>query len=98
MLLVNRVKKRLRVLTKTHDGFVIAEEDLVLRGPGDFFGTKQSGLPIFQVADLIRDSELLTLARKEVKNILDEDPELLRSEHLLLAKEMNLRQPKFQSP
>ena len=90
-------KKRLRILTKTTDGFIIAEEDLALRGPGNFFGTKQSGLPFFQVADLIRDSELLTTAQKEAKNLLEEDSDLSQTEHRLLVEEMNLRQKRFQS-
>ncbi|MBI3999950.1 MAG: ATP-dependent DNA helicase RecG [Candidatus Omnitrophica bacterium] len=89
-------KKRLRILTKTQDGFSIAEEDLLIRGPGEFFGTKQSGLPLFRIADLIRDSALLTLARKEAKKIVDEDPDLVRPEHQRLIEEMNLRRSWFQ--
>jgi len=90
-------RKRLRILTKTNDGFAIAEEDLVLRGPGDFFGTKQSGLPFFQLADLLRDAELLTLAREEVRNLLENDPDFSKPEQHLLTEEMNLRRKRFQS-
>ena len=90
-------KKRLRILTKTQDGFVIAEEDLILRGPGDFFGTKQSGIPFFQVGDLLRDSALLMTARKEAMKVLAQDPELSTSEHHLLAQEIKLRRAHFQS-
>src|SRR3989338_8167430 len=90
-------KKRLRILTKTQDGFAIAEEDLLIRGPGEFFGTKQSGFPLFRIADLIRDSDLLVLARKEAEKILDQDPDLSKPEHQRLVEEMNLRQSWFQS-
>ena len=89
-------KKRLRVLTKTTDGFEIAEADLKLRGPGEFLGTKQSGLPAFQLADLIRDTALLVLARKEAKAVLDDDPELLKPELQLLKNEMSLMKARFQ--
>lgn len=66
-------KRRLRVLTKTHDGFVIAEEDLRLRGPGEFFGVRQSGEPYFRVADLEKDAPLLLVARETALNILKGD-------------------------
>ncbi|MBI4358887.1 MAG: ATP-dependent DNA helicase RecG [Candidatus Omnitrophica bacterium] len=89
--------KRLEILTKTDDGFVIAEEDLILRGPGDFFGTKQSGFPFFQSADLIRDAEMLTVARNEAKHLLDQDPSLVASDHQRLVEEMNYRRVKFQT-
>ena len=57
--------QRLRVLEGTTDGFAIAEADLQLRGPGDFLGTRQAGLPPFRVANLLRDTELLRAARDE---------------------------------
>lgn len=57
------VKNRLNIMTKTNDGFVISQKDLEIRGPGEFLGTRQSGLPDFKLADLINDSDLLTLAR-----------------------------------
>jgi ATP-dependent DNA helicase RecG len=53
------------VMVETEDGFVIAERDLEIRGPGDFFGTRQSGLPAFRVANLVRDRALLERAREE---------------------------------
>jgi ATP-dependent DNA helicase RecG len=58
-------RERLRALTETTDGFEIAERDLQLRGPGDFFGTRQAGVPTFRSIDLVRDRELLDLARQE---------------------------------
>ncbi len=63
-------KKRLRILTKSQDGFLIAEEDLKLRGPGDFWGTRQSGEPLFKVANPITDEAVLVQARKEAREIV----------------------------
>lgn len=88
-------KKRLEILTQTNDGFSIAEHDLILRGPGDFFGTRQSGIPAFQVADLIQDHELLILARQEAKALLNKDPVLARLEHQALKEELELRRRQF---
>ena len=70
------VSERLRIMEKSDDGFEIAEEDLRLRGPGEFLGTRQSGLPGFRVGHIIRDAELLTAARNEALDILEKDPEL----------------------
>lgn len=64
-------KKRLRIMTRTQDGFEIAEEDLKLRGPGDFWGTRQSGEPLFRLADPARDQPLLTEARGAARRIVD---------------------------
>jgi ATP-dependent DNA helicase RecG len=81
-LLVNRGAKvgpaaeRLRVMEQQTDGFKIAEADLALRGPGEFLGTKQSGLADFRLASLVRDVHLLTDARAEAHAWLDRDPEL----------------------
>jgi len=69
-------KRRLDVMIRTGDGFRIAEEDLEIRGPGEFFGTKQSGLPDLKVANLIRDVKLLESARKEAFFLIELDPEL----------------------
>ena len=65
------VKSRLNIMTKTNDGFIISQKDLELRGPGEFLGTRQSGLPDFKLADLINDSEILTLARDEAINFVE---------------------------
>ncbi len=68
--------KRLEVLCGTDDGFKIAEEDLRIRGPGEFFGTRQHGLPELKVADLAEDFELLRMARRDAFEIVDADPGL----------------------
>ena len=65
-------RERLKALTDTTDGFVIAERDLALRGPGDFFGTRQSGMPTLRVGDLLRDHELMEEARREAVVTLDD--------------------------
>ena len=69
-------RQRLKVMTKTSDGFKIAEEDLRLRGPGDFFGQRQHGLPGLKVADLGCDTKLLQEAQSAAESLLAEDPEL----------------------
>ncbi|MFQ5792667.1 MAG: ATP-dependent DNA helicase RecG, partial [Acidobacteriota bacterium] len=63
--LTPEAEKRLQAMAETNDGFEIAERDLEIRGPGDYFGTRQSGLPLFRVADVVRDAELLDLAKRE---------------------------------
>lgn len=79
-------KKRLRVLTKSNDGFKIAEEDLRLRGPGDFLGTRQSGAPLFRIANLIEDAPILARARRAAGDILEMDPYLRREENNRLTE------------
>ena len=74
-------KVRLRAMEKTTDGFRIAEEDLELRGPGEFFGIRQSGLPDFRVAHILRDTPILIEARKEAFRLVQEDPELVQPSH-----------------
>ncbi len=74
-------KVRLRAMEKTTDGFQIAEEDLKLRGPGEFFGIRQSGLPDFRVAYIIRHTPILIEARKEAFRLVQEDPELSQPSH-----------------
>ncbi|HXX57662.1 MAG TPA: ATP-dependent DNA helicase RecG [Thermodesulfovibrionales bacterium] len=72
-------RKRLAIMVRSGDGFRIAEEDLAIRGPGEFFGTKQSGMPDLKTADIIRDVRLLEMARKEAFRLVDDDPELRKS-------------------
>jgi len=74
-------KARLKAMERTTDGFEIAEEDLTLRGPGEFFGIRQSGLPDFRVAHLVRDTPILAEARKEAFRLIQEDPELMEPRH-----------------
>ena len=69
-------RARLRILRETDDGFLIAEEDLRLRGAGDLLGTQQSGLPVFRIADLVAHADLLAVARDDARLILTRDPEL----------------------
>jgi ATP-dependent DNA helicase RecG len=69
--LSDEARERLRAITDTTDGFEIAERDLLLRGPGDFFGTRQAGIPTFRSIDLLRDRDLLDLARLEAAAWLD---------------------------
>jgi ATP-dependent DNA helicase RecG len=72
---------RLRVFLDTEDGFEIAREDLRLRGMGDLFGERQSGVPTFRVADPLRDEELSEVAREGAERLLAEDPDLKRPAH-----------------
>jgi len=69
--LTEQGRARLKALTETNDGFEIAERDLELRGPGDFFGTRQSGMPTLRVGDLVRDHQLMEAARREAVAALD---------------------------
>jgi ATP-dependent DNA helicase RecG len=80
-------KERLSALERIHDGFQLAEVDLELRGPGDFFGTRQSGLPSLRMAH-ITDRELLDLARSEATRLIEEDPELSSPDHLAIAAQV----------
>jgi len=84
-------RARLRAMTRTSDGFVLAEEDLRLRGPGEFHGTRQSGLPEFKIADLLRDWKALEIAREEAQALVKKDPYFENAESRALLEEMNLR-------
>lgn len=81
-------QKRLEILNQSNDGFFIASEDLKLRGPGDFFGIRQSGELAFQLADIYQDADMLKAASDAVREILEADPDLLQEEHLRLHDEM----------
>ena len=65
-------RARLKIMEETNDGFVIAEKDLEIRGPGEVMGTRQSGIPAFRLANLVRDQQILELARREAKYMLEE--------------------------
>ncbi len=81
-------KQRLSALVEIHDGFQLAEVDLELRGPGDFFGTRQSGLPNLRMAH-ITDRELLEMARNEAARLIEEDPELKAPDHAAIAAQVS---------
>jgi ATP-dependent DNA helicase RecG len=70
----------------TNDGFKIAEEDLAIRGPGEFLGIRQSGLPDFRVASIVRDARILNEAKADAFEVIEDDPKLLKSEHATLKK------------
>ena len=80
------VKARLSILCKTNDGFRISEEDLRLRGPGDFFGSRQHGLPATHIADLGGDVEVLQRAQGEANRLLESDPQMLAPENAALRE------------
>ncbi|MBL8066149.1 MAG: ATP-dependent DNA helicase RecG [Chthonomonadaceae bacterium] len=82
----SEAQQRLQILAQSHDGFVIAEEDLKLRGPGDLIGTQQHGLPDLRVADLVRDLTLAEQARKSAQTLLEKDPGLSLPDHALIKK------------
>jgi ATP-dependent DNA helicase RecG len=75
-MFAEEARERLTVFARTTDGFRIAEEDLRQRGPGEFFGTRQSGLPDLRAANIIRDADLLEQARSEAFELLQRDPQL----------------------
>ena len=82
------VQKRLKFLCSTSDGFAVAQYDLETRGPGDFFGSRQHGLPTLQIADLMNDTRTLHAVQSEAVALLAEDPLLERPEHALLARQV----------
>ncbi len=81
---VSQARGRLQVLLETTDGFAIAERDLLMRGPGEFYGTRQHGLPDFRLARLTRDVKLMEEAREAASWLVEQDPALARPEHSAL--------------
>jgi len=81
-------QERLKAIEEISDGFLLAEKDLELRGPGEFFGTRQSGLPDLKMAKL-SDTQLLEIARREAKILFEADPGLKSAEHQAIARELN---------
>ena len=75
-MFAEEARERLTTFARTTDGFRIAEEDLRQRGPGEFFGTRQSGLPDLRAANIIRDADLLEQAREEAFELIQRDPQL----------------------
>ena len=82
-------KTRMETMVKTNDGFEISEVDLKLRGPGDIIGTQQSGMLDLKIADLVRDGQILQLARNAANVLLSEDPEMKLKKNALILNEFN---------
>jgi len=82
----DEARARLKVMTRTQDGFEIARADLRIRGPGELLGTRQAGQPVFEVADLYRDEAILDEARQDAFRLAEEDPELRLPEHAAAAE------------
>lgn len=83
-------RKRMEIMTESNDGFVIAEADLKLRGPGDLEGTQQSGIPFdLRIADLVRDNAILFRAREIAQEVIDKDPHLEQSRHRVLKQQLD---------
>jgi ATP-dependent DNA helicase RecG len=81
-------KERMKIMSKTNDGFEISEKDLQLRGPGEFFGTRQHGLPDLKIANLFRDMEILKMVQKLCLEILSVDKTLSKPEHILIKEKI----------
>jgi ATP-dependent DNA helicase RecG len=77
---------RIRTMLDTTDGFKIAEVDLKLRGPGDFFGTKQSGMPELHIANVLEDGPIISIARREAFGLVESDPQLRSPENQSIRK------------
>lgn len=73
-------------MCSTEDGFVIAEEDLKLRGPGEIFGTRQHGLPELNITDLVKNADMLEKVKYVARDLINQDPELKMPEHAELKK------------
>jgi ATP-dependent DNA helicase RecG len=86
--LSNESKQRLAVMCQTNDGFIIAQKDLELRGPGDIEGTRQSGNLNLRLADLVADGQMLEAARETANQLIELDPGLEKPEHQPLLKYM----------
>ena len=82
------IKERMNIMTKTNDGFIISEKDLELRGSGEFFGTKQHGIPEFKIANLFEDIETLKSVQSVALKIIQKDPELELQENAVLKKQV----------
>ena len=78
----------MEALVQSNDGFVIAEEDLRIRGPGEFFGFRQWGMPEFRVANIVRDADLLQQARAEAFSLVKQDPQLSLAAHQSVKETM----------
>jgi len=84
-------RQRLDIMRRSNDGFEIAQKDLELRGPGDFFGIRQSGMPEFKLANLLTDAKILEQTQEAVKNILEQDRKLELEENLKIKEALYLK-------
>lgn len=82
---------RLNAFVTIEDGFQLAEQDLKLRGPGDLLGTQQIGLPPFRIADLVRDADILQIARSMAQDLIGRDPKLELPEHAKLRRQVETK-------
>ena len=83
-------RKRIEIMTESNDGFLIAEADLKLRGPGDLEGTQQSGIPFnLRIADIVRDNDILYRAREIAEKLIEEDPNLEHPDHAVLKRQLS---------
>ena len=83
-------RRRMEIMTESNDGFVIAEADLKLRGPGDLEGTQQSGIPFsLKIADLVRDNNILHRAREVAEDVIEKDPTLSLADHPILKRQLS---------
>ena len=90
----NDARERMKIMTSTNNGFIIAEKDLDMRGPGDIEGTRQSGVLNFKLASIVQDRPLLEIARRFAEDIADTDPELISAENLRIRKYLEIIQGK----
>ena len=81
-------KERMKIMCQTNNGFIISEKDLELRGSGEFFGTKQHGLPEFKIANLFEDIEILKRVQDVATKIMKDDPNLTKEKNLELKKQI----------
>ena len=82
-------EERAEIMKSTNDGFLIAEKDLELRGPGEFFGLKQHGIPELKLADLVKHIKILNSVREEAERILDADELLIKKENAKFRKRID---------
>jgi len=81
-------RERMKIMTETNNGFIISEKDLELRGSGEFFGTKQHGIPEFKIANLFEDIEMLKSVQSVAIKIMEDDPNLEKEKNVLLKKQI----------